>query len=639
MCGICGVVGPAASAELIERMCASIVHRGPDDQGTLVQPGVALGMRRLSIIDVSGGHQPMSNEDGTVWVVYNGEAYNYRDVVADLERRGHRFATHCDTEVMVHAWEEYGESSVEHMRGMYAYAIWDMRTGTLFLARDRLGKKPLYYTVVNGSLFFSSEIKAILAHPGVPRKVNPAALDAYLTYQYVPGTATMFQGISKLRPGQTLTWRDGQFSLRQYWEPRYPAHDPAATEAEYLERTTELLREAVRIRLMSEVPLGAFLSGGLDSSVIVGLMAGLMDQPVKTFSVGFGEGGDVDEVAHARLVARHFGTDHHEITVRADAAELLPKLIWHLDEPIADAAAIPTFLISEVARQKVTVVLTGEGGDELFAGYRRYYGDSLLAPLESLPHAARKPIVAAGQLFPATSDRRLVRYVHRALRAAELSRPERYRAWVTVFPSAEREELYTPALRAALGAGKITHPAEQVLLHGGGRDFLHTMLEFDVRGWLPDDLLMKVDKMGMAASIEARTPYLDHKLFEYVAGMPAEMKLRGKTSKYLLRQIAARLLPEEIRQRKKHGFDVPVQRWLREDLRPMLHERLSADALHAHGFFEPAVVARLIEEHESGRRDHHRQLWTLLCFQLWFDTFIGASSDALTQAGSAARQR
>ncbi len=637
MCGICGVVGPAASAELVGRMCGQITHRGPDDQGMLVRPGVALGMRRLSIIDVAGGHQPIANEDETAWVIYNGEIYNYLGVCAELERRGHRFRTRCDTEVTLHAWEEYGEMSVEQMRGMYGYAIWDARQETLFLARDRLGKKPIYYTVVNGSLLFGSEIKAILAHPEVPREVDQAALDAYLTFQYVPGTATMFKGIHKLRPGQTLTWHNGTLRLRQYWQPDYSAHQPAAREEEYLERTTELLREAVRIRLMSEVPLGAFLSGGLDSSVIVGLMAGLMDQPVKTFSVGFGEGGDVDEVAQARLVAEHFGTDHHEITVRADAAELLPKLVWHLDEPIADAAAIPTFLISQVARQKVTVVLTGEGGDELFAGYPRYYGDQMLAPLEALPPVARRPLAAAGRFFPPTSESRMIRYVGRALSAADLSRSERYLRWVTVFQEAEKEALYSPALHQALSQQLLQHPAGHALTDGTSRDFLHAMLEFDVLGWLPDDLLMKVDKMGMAASIEARTPYLDHKLFEYVAGMPAEMKLRGKTSKYLLRQIAARLLPESIRQRKKHGFDVPVQRWLREDLRPMLHEVLGPEHLRKHGLFEPAEVERLIEEHESGRRDHHRKLWTLLCFQLWYETFITTSSEALAQVGSVAR--
>jgi len=471
----------------------------------------------------------------------------------------------------------------------------------------------------------------------VPREVNLLALDAYLTYRYVPGSITMFQGIHKLLPGQTLTWHDGKISLRQYWQPRYEAHSPAASEAEYIERTTELLREAVRIRLMSEVPLGAFLSGGLDSSVVVGLMAGLMDQPVKTFSVGFGEGGDIDEVAHARVIAQHFGTDHHEITVKADAAELLPRLVWHMDEPVADSAAIPTFLISQVARQKVTVVLTGEGSDELFAGYPRYYGDRLLSMVEFLPAPARKPLSVAGQLFPSTSDRRLLRYAHRALSAAGQSRAERYRNWMTVFAPAEKAALYSPALQAVLGQGQQAHPGESVLTGAIPRDFLHTILEYDVLGWLPEDLLMKVDKMGMAASIEARMPFLDHVLFEYVAGMPEEMKLRGRTSKYVLREVAKGLLPESIRQRKKHGFDVPVNRWLRHDLREMLHELLGADRLSAHGFFEPAAVARLIEEHESGRRDHQYRLWTLLCFQLWYETYIGVSSDKLAEVGGAVR--
>lgn len=637
MCGICGVAGPAARAELVERMCGQIVHRGPDDQGIWAQPGVALGMRRLSIIDVAGGHQPMSNEDGAVWIVFNGEIYNYLDVRKDLEGRGHRFATRSDTEVMLHGWEEWGESSVEHLRGMFAYALWDRRTDTLFLARDRLGKKPLYYTVVNNTLFFGSEIKAILAYPEVPREVNPAALDAYLTYRYVPGSVTMFQGIHKLLPGQTLTWRAGEISLRQYWQPRYEAHAQVASEEEYIERTTELLRESVRIRLMSEVPLGAFLSGGLDSSVVVGLMAGLMDQPVKTFSVGFGEGGDIDEVAHAKIVAEHFGTDHHEITVKADAAELLPRLVWHMDEPVADSAAIPTFLISEVACKEVTVVLTGEGSDELFAGYPRYYGDRLLSMVEFLPQPARKPLAAASYLFPSTSDQRLVRYAHRALRGAGQSRAERYRNWMTVFQQSEKEALYSPALRAALGQGRQVHPGEPVLTGPIARDFLHTMLEYDVLGWLPEDLLMKVDKMGMAASIEARMPFLDHVLFEYVAGMPEAMKLRGRTSKYILRQISKGLLPESIRQRKKHGFDVPVNRWLRSDLRPMLHELLGADRLRAHGFFAPEAVAQLIEEHESGRRDHQHRLWTLLCFQLWYETYISVSSEKPAEVGSAAR--
>lgn len=637
MCGICGVVGPAASAELVDRMCGRIIHRGPDDQGIWAQPGVALGMRRLSIIDVAGGHQPMSNEDGSVWVVYNGEVYNYLDVCKDLEGRGHRFANHSDTEVTVHGWEEWGEASVEHLRGMFAYAIWDSKKETLFLARDRLGKKPLYYTVVNGSLFFGSEIKAILAHPDVPREVNPVALDAYLTYRYVPGSITMFQGIHKLLPGQTLTWRDGTLSLRQYWQPGYSAHTPASSEGEYIERTTELLREAVRMRLMSEVPLGAFLSGGLDSSVIVGLMAGLMDQPVKTFSVGFGEGGDIDEVAHARIIAQHFGTDHHEITVKADAAELLPKLVWHLDEPVGDSAAIPTFLISQVARQKVTVVLTGEGSDELFAGYPRYYGDRLLSMVEFVPGPVRKPLAATGHLFPSTSERRLVRYAGRALRAVGQTQSDRYRNWIAVFRPSDKERLYSPKLMAVLGQGQTVHPGEPALTNNGSGNFLHHMLEFDVLGWLPEDLLMKVDKMGMAASIEARMPFLDHVLFEYVAGMPEEMKLRGSTAKYVLRQVAKGLLPESIRQRKKHGFDVPINRWLRYDLRAMLHELLSEERLSAHGFFNAQDVARLIDDHENGRRDYQHHLWTLLCFQIWYETFISVSSDKLAQVGSVAR--
>jgi asparagine synthase (glutamine-hydrolysing) len=626
MCGIAGFVNgsdaPAARARelVLERMCRVIAHRGPDDQGTMVAANVALGMRRLSIIDLAGGHQPISNEDGTVTIVFNGEIYNYKGLQRELEARGHRFQTNSDTETIVHAYEEYGPACVEHLRGMFAFAIWDARARKLFLARDRAGKKPLYYALTpRGTLVFGSELKSLLAHPEVEREVSAEAVDAYLTFGYVPDPLCILRGVSKLPPGHHLTYTGGRLALNQYWDFQFEPDETAGEKRaeDYLEELRALLDEAVRIRLISDVPLGAFLSGGIDSSAVVGLMARHTNQPVKTFSIGFHE-DSYNELKYARIAAQHFGTDHHEFIVTPDICKILDEVAWHFDEPFADSSALPTYMVSKLAREHVTVALSGDGGDELFAGYTRYVVERQRERFARIPRVVRQNLMQPlSRYLPHSAWGR--NYLHNIA----LDPVERFLDSVSLFTSLTKQELCTTDFRAQLNADCLAKERFRFLadrVHTG--DPLDMQLYLDSKTYLPGDILTKVDRMSMAVSLEARAPLLDHKLIEFVTRIPASLKLRGLETKHIFKRAVADFVPEEILHREKQGFGVPIQQWINEQLRARIHDTLTDSRARARGYVEPHYVQQLLNEHERGRRDHAGPLWTLFMLELWQRIFI-----------------
>jgi asparagine synthase (glutamine-hydrolysing) len=580
MCGIYGIAGldwnPSLNREVLARMGRVIVHRGPDDDGHFYNGGVGLGMRRLSIIDLKGGHQPIANEDETIWVVCNGEIYNFKELRDDLEKKGHHFRTHSDTEVIVHLYEDLGVDLFKRLRGMFAIAVWDAQRKRLVLARDRLGKKPLYVARLPGRLLFASEIKSILADHTVSRELNYSALNEYLALGYVPAPMTLFKGIEKLLPGHYLICERNQISQHCYWDldPETVDHLP---EEEWVERVREKLIESTRIRLISDVPLGAFLSGGIDSSAIVAAMARMTDQPVKTYSIGFeGEDSFYNELPYASIVARAFDTDHHEIVVRPDAAELLPKLIWHMDEPIADSAFITTYLVSRLAAQSVKVILSGVGGDELFGGYRRYLGDAFDRYYRLLPRRLRQnwlpSILAKLPRDRHSSWKNLFRYAEAFAKSANLSPSERYLSYVTLFTADAAAELRN---RGSNGVRPTSAAMQSYFTRCTGAENLNQCIYVDLKTSLADDLLALTDKMTMAASLECRAPFMDHELVELAARMPADLKVRGFTMKYVLKKAVQPWLPAEILNRKKRGFGAPMGAWLRRDLKLLVQETLS----------------------------------------------------------------
>jgi asparagine synthase (glutamine-hydrolysing) len=627
MCGIVGTVRPAgrpADGQLLARMNEAILHRGPDEEGAYLRGRVGMAMRRLAIIDLSGGQQPISNEDGTAWIVYNGEIYNYRELKSELEQLGHRFRTDCDTEAVVHAYEEWGADCPRHFRGMFAFAIWDERKEELFLARDRVGKKPLLYAHRPGGDFvFGSEFRALLRHPEVGREIDREAVHYYLTFMCVPAPLTAYRDIRKLEPGHTLTLtRDGQVRTERYWHLDIN-RKIKITEEEAGERAVELLREAVRVRLMSEVPLGAFLSGGVDSSAVVALMSEASPTPVKTFSIGFEE-QDFSELHHARRVAERVGADHHEFIVRPDALEVLPTLVEHYGEPYADSSAIPTYYVARETRRHVTVALNGDGGDECFAGYERYAAMSLSEHYRRLPEALREKVIRrAVGLLPSSEVRPgRVRRVKRFLRAAGLPPVERYLRWVSVIDRQTKRGVYTDEFwreTAGLDAGRWLAPW---FAQANGAGVVDAALLADTMTYLPNDLLVKVDIASMAVSLEARSPFLDHHVIEFAASLPSSLKLRGLTTKYLLKKTLRRLLPSENLTRPKMGFGVPIGHWFRGRMQPFLREHLLSDRVARRGMLRPEAVRRMVEEHTSGARDHAHPLWTLLMLELWFQRFI-----------------
>jgi asparagine synthase (glutamine-hydrolysing) len=577
--------------------------------------GAHLGMRRLSIIDLAGGHQPISNEDGTVSSVFNGEIYNYRELQPELEARGHHFQTHSDTEVIVHSYEEFGPACVSKLRGMFAFAIWDAKKQSLFIARDRVGKKPLYYTLTSeGALIFGSELKSLLQHPSMRREINPQAIDAYLTWGYVPDPLSILKGIRKLPPGHYLTFANGRVDVTCYWDFRYePVQGETSRRAEdYLEELRSLLSESVRLRLIADVPLGAFLSGGIDSSTIVGLMAREMSQPVKTFSIGFNE-DSYNELKYARIAARHFGTDHHEFVVTPDLCQIVDDLAWFLDEPFADSSAIPTYMVSKLAREHVKVVLSGDGGDELFAGYTRYVIDQRRSGFAGLPRFVRHGLMAPlSRHLPHGARGR--NFLHNVA----LDSLDRYLDSISIFTELNKPLLYTDAFRGQLQRnGDEVIPFRSYAERVRTGEPLDTLLYIDSKTYLPGDILTKVDRMSMAVSLEARVPLLDHKLIEFVNSIPASLKLNGLETKHVFKQAIRDFVPAEILNRPKQGFGVPVDEWINQQLRERIHDTLTEQRTRERGYIAPAYVQLLLDEHERGRRDHSTQLWTLFMLELW----------------------
>ncbi|MBA3442669.1 MAG: asparagine synthase (glutamine-hydrolyzing) [Pyrinomonadaceae bacterium] len=629
MCGIVGIVRRNADGKtaidsgVLKQMCNAIRHRGPDDEGSYLGEGVGMAMRRLAIIDLAGGQQPIANEDRTAWIVFNGEIYNYRSLRERLEKLGHKFRTDSDTEAIIHAYEQYGAECPKHLHGMFAFAIWDERKQELFLARDRVGKKPLLYALTNKELIFGSEFAALLCHPDVSREINPEAIHYYLSFMCVPAPLTAYRQIKKLEPGHTLCFGlNGEVRIERYWQPDF-SKKVKLSEAEAGERTIEVLREAVRVRLMSEVPLGAFLSGGIDSSAIVALMSEQSGEPIKTFSIGFEE-QDFSELHYARRVAEHVGADHHEFIVRPNALEVLPTLVEHYGEPYADSSAIPTYYVAKETRRSVTVALNGDGGDECFAGYERYAAMRLAEIYRRLPGLVRGPLIQqAINLLPSSEiHRSRLRDVKRFLESASLSPLERYARWVSVLKVKAKDELYTEDFRQRVAGREPVDFLAPWFAQANGAGVVDAVLLADTMTYLPNDLLVKVDIASMAVSLEARSPFLDHHVIEFAASLPENLKLRGLTTKYILKRALRKILPQENLQRRKMGFGVPLGHWFRGEMQGFLRETLLAEKALKRGFFKPEAVTRMVEDHTRGQKDYAPQLWTLLMLELWFQRFI-----------------
>jgi asparagine synthase (glutamine-hydrolysing) len=627
VCGIAGVLrkdgAPAADAPLRE-MLGALAHRGPDDEGRYADAHVALGARRLSIIDVVGGHQPLSNEDGTVWAVLNGEIYNYRELRKELLRRGHRLKTGSDTETLVHLYEDQGDDFVSSLNGMFGLALWDVPRRRLLLARDRLGIKPLYYYEGPACLVFGSELKALLASGLVPRALDEQAVREYLQLLYVPAPRSIWEGARKLPPGHLLVCENGRVLSRRYWSLPDDPVDEAPLE-DQLARFGELFRDAVALQMRSDVPYGAFLSGGIDSSAVVGTMASLAKEPVKTFSIGFAAARRYDELPFARAVAQRFGTEHEEFVVEPKVFELLEEMAFFYDEPFADAASMPTYVLAGLTRQKVKVVLSGDGGDELFAGYDRYRSEQLALWAARLPEWIRRgvltPLLAA---LPVPADWRMGDYVRLARKKLELlSLPadERYVRHFDSWSPGEFARLQGEALR---GLPPMEAGARYLatLRAASGRDFLNRRLALDLQTWLPDQMLTKVDRATMAKGLEARVPLLDHRLVEFAMRLPQASKLSLFTLKRFLRLAFRELLPREILGRPKHGFEVPTDEWLRGPLRGFLEAALQPARIGRHGLYDAAFVEELKREHQQRKRNRSRELFQLLVFELWYDRWV-----------------
>jgi asparagine synthase (glutamine-hydrolysing) len=622
MCGIAGIVradGAPVDRQLLERMNEAIRHRGPDDDGFYFGDGVGLAMRRLAIIDVATGQQPIHSRDRTKWLVFNGEIYNYLELRQQLEKLGHDFYTKSDTEAVIAAYEQYGTDCVKHLRGMFAFAIWDESDKSLFLARDRVGKKPLLYAQTPGQLLFASEFSALVQHPDVSRDVDYEAIHHYLSFISVPAPLTAYRSIRKLEPGHWLLWRNGEIKTERYWQLDF-SNKLSLAEEEIGEQAIELLREAVRIRLMSEVPLGAFLSGGIDSSAVVALMAEESSTAVKTFSIGFEE-QDFSELHHARRVARHIGADHHEFVVRPDAMEILPMLVEHYGEPFADSSAIPSYYVSRETRRYVTVALNGDGGDECFAGYERYAAMKLAQTYAALPGKSLVTSVAAA-LPEMKSRANPIRKVQRFVAAASLPPLERYLRWMSAFDEQAKRNLYSESFKAETARFSTASILAPWFAKVNGSGIVDAALLTDTMTYLPNDLLVKMDIASMSVSLEARSPFLDHKLMEFAASIPEKMKLRRLTTKLLLKRVLKKIVPEENLTRRKMGFGVPIGHWFRGQMQPFLRETLLSEKGVNRGLFNSKRVRGIIEEHVNHKSDHSHRLWTLLMLELWFQRFI-----------------
>jgi asparagine synthase (glutamine-hydrolysing) len=628
MCGIAGIVTNGKiderAQQLLRKMCDVMVHRGPDDEGYYFSQRVGLGIRRLSIIDLQTGHQPVLNEDGTLAVVLNGEIYNYQELRDELIKKGHRLSTTGDTETIVHLYEEYGDELVQHLRGMFCFALWDERQQRLLVARDRIGIKQLYYAAQDGRLAFGSEIKCVLQTPEFRRRVNPQGLAAFLTFLYVPAPATIYEGIAELPPAHYLIWEEGRIQLRRYWKLEYRI-DAGHPESYYIDGLLAKLSDAVKSHLVSDVPLGAFLSGGIDSGTVVALMTEALQGPVQTFTVGFeGDCGFYDERQEARLVAQRYHSKHHEFLVRPQVADILPRIITAFDQPLADSSAVPNYYICQLARSCVTVALSGMGGDELTGGYERYLGVLLGKQYRNLPAILRRAVAGGVGLLPdfggkgRFSAARLKRFV----RSAERDSPRAYIQLLSSFTTQELRRLLVGNWSKELEHFSPEDFMVQIFRESGSDSPVNQMLFADVTGYLPGDLLPLTDRMSMAHSLEVRVPFLDHELLEYAASIPPDIKIRRFTKKYILKKAAAKLLPKEILRREKRGFSVPLSFWLRSELRSFIEEQLAPERVAEMGYFDPRSVSDLLREHLSARANHENKLWALLIFSLWHDLYM-----------------
>ena len=624
MCGICGVIHRQKDHPVefndVKRMCDVIRHRGPDDEGQFVQDNVGIGMRRLSIIDLSTGAQPIFNEDRSLAIVFNGEIYNHDDIRLELLAKGHQFRTKADTEAIIHAYEEWGVDCVEKLNGMFAFAIWDGRKQRLFLARDRIGIKPLYYYQDNDQLVFGSELKSIVQISSVPREIEPKALDTFLTFEYIPSPYSIFKNVFKLPPGHWMIYEDGQAKVRPYWNLEYQKSE--LSEKQLFQKFDELLEDAINIRLMSDVPLGAFLSGGLDSSTIVAMMR-RRNESVKSFSIGFDD-PTYNELPYARAVAEHFNTEHFEEIITPDVAHLTEKILWMLDEPFGDFSVFPTYLVSEMARKNVKVVLSGDGGDELLAGYDTYIAQKVAQRYAKLPSFLRKgmiePIVNA--LPPTNKKKGFINKSKRFIEGARLSDHLQHVRWMIFMQSAEKEMLYSADFSDSLHGYNSFGFIEDYFRRSASDEPLDQQEYVDIKSYLVDDILVKVDRMSMANSLEARVPFLDHRFVEFAATLPGSLRLNGKRTKHILKASLERELPNQIINRGKEGFSIPIKNWMKNELKPMMLDSLSESNVREKGFFDPKFVNRLVDEHLKGEENHSHRLWALMVFHMWYDLYM-----------------
>jgi asparagine synthase (glutamine-hydrolysing) len=630
MCGLCGVLNFDGQApvdqEGLAAMTATLQKRGPDDLGYFRSGPVGLGHRRLSIIDLEMGHQPLSNEDGTIWIVYNGELYNYQEIRINLEKAGHRFATASDTEVIVHAYEEYGVDCLKAMNGMFAFAIWDSNRRRLLLARDRLGIKPLYYAHLPQCLLFGSEVKALLAHPQFERRLDVTALNLYLSLEYVPTPHSIFAGVNKLPPGHFLLVEGSDTRLERYWDLRLDKSEPVSTRtvAECSAEVRQLLYDAVKMELIADVPVGVLLSGGIDSSAVAAMMARASTQPVPSFSVAFDD-PSFDESSHAQLVARHLGTEHHEFPLSADTAlQALPEIVAGLDEPLGDSSIIPTYCLSRFTKEHVKVALGGDGGDELFGGYSTLQAHRLANYYQRLAPGWLRQLVEPWVLekLPVSFDNLSFDFkMRRFLRDYSLPPVVRHHRWLGSFTPEEKAGLLSPL--AGASREEVTDLVANHAHEAHTQDPLNQVLYCDLKLYLEGDILVKVDRASMANSLEVRVPLLNRLLVEYAAHLPHSFKLRGLTTKFLLRQALKGILPDSILKRGKKGFNAPVAKWFAGPLKPLLEDLLSPQRLKRQGLFQPDYVTTLIKEHQARHRDNRKLLWTLLAFQMWYEHWIG----------------
>lgn len=630
MCGITGAIWTAPqraiAPDTLQRMTEALHHRGPDDCGDHNEtlhagtvgdvPGIALGFRRLSIIDLPGGHQPMANEDESIWLVFNGEIYNYRELRRRLEGGGHKFRTSSDSETILHLYEELGTECFAQLNGMFAIALWDRNRRQLVLARDRLGQKPLVYHQDGQRLAFASELKSLVEIPDLRREIDPAAIDEYLTYQYVPYPNTIYRGVRKLPPGHFAVWRDGAVRVQRYWDVNF-AYQATITQEAAVDRVRELLSDSIRFRLRSDVPVGAFLSGGIDSSLIVALAQKQLEQPIRSFSIGFPV-KDFDETQYAAQVAEYVGTRHQRFEVTPDAVGVLQKLVWHYDEPFGDSSAVPTWYLCEQTRQDVKVALSGDGGDELFAGYERYHALALSRKLDRA-FPVRTLLGARWiQRLPASPRRRsLMRRAKRFCEAIGQPPPRRYMNWIQIFPESMRADLYTDAMVENLPGDDPFEFLHSGWLAAAGRDDVSRASLADLQTYLPCDLMTKVDIASMAHGLEVRQPMLDYRLVEFAASLPVELKYRRGMGKQLLRDAFAGVIPDNIWTRPKMGFGVPIADWFKNELRPMTHDLLLAGDARSAQWLRPEVVRAMVQQHESGGVNHCYRLWNLLFFEAW----------------------